>query len=579
METLDGCCEDADECDDGNPCTFDLCFANQCLISPPGENCCTEDNQCNDNEPCTMDSCGADNACLYKTIAGCCDVAVGESLAKIEFDPDQVDGIQFSPSQGQFRWREHDSEAFDGVAAMYFGNNSGTNYCGSNTTAGPAGTATIPVQGDPFPEGVLSLPEDGASTVFFQVRLDMRKQADVDKLRLDVLEQGQVIGTVWTKADVSAYGQWVLAQVDLTPFAGKNIQLRFQFSVENPSAYGGCVSAGTGPRIDVFEVIASKCDPPAECETSDQCTNAPGACYAAKGECKAGTCEYEKIEFCCEIMSDCDDGDACTVDICVLSKCNHQGIPGCCAADNDCGTTIPCLVGVCNPLVHVCEFKVQDNCCATDIQCQIDENFCPGKSTCEDGICVQPPSDTTATLMNFIFTAGYDGWMPQPQNGQYRWREVDENFTSAPRSMFFGNNNSSHYCSPFSSSAPSGIAHLPGVSSSAFPTGTVSFDSSGSTTLTFELFLDVRSNPNVDKLAVRLDHVNGTQNTVWSKENLPKDKYGEWVSVSLDVTKYAPFIGTVRFFFDVVNVSTDGGCYNAGAGVFADDIKLVHSCN
>ncbi|HIA01184.1 MAG TPA: hypothetical protein EYN66_04640 [Myxococcales bacterium] len=577
---IDDCCEEDIDCSDGNPCTFDLCFANQCLVSPPGEDCCTSNDQCDDGDPCTNDSCNADNSCEHSSVAGCCDVSVGDSLGKVDFLPGEIDGIAFAPSQGQYRWREHDSNAFDGEAAMYYGNNDGTHYCYSNFFGASPGTATIPVESDPFPSGVFDLPNTGTVSVFFHVRLDMRKEADVDKLQLDVLEGGQVIGTVWTKADVPAtsYGEWVPAQVDLTPYGGKKVQLRFQFSVETASAYGGCYDSGTGPRIDLFEVISSKCQAPPECTANGDCTASPGICYEAKGSCNDGKCEYKKLADCCETTSECNDGNACTFDICAAGKCNHQPIPGCCLADADCSATVACLQGVCNPVSHVCEFKVQGSCCTSDAQCNTPDKFCPGESFCTEGVCTQVASDKTETLMSFVFTSGYDGWQPEPQSGQYRWRENDETFVSSPRSLYFGNNDGEHYCSPFSSSPSNGIAHLPGLPSSAFPTGAISFDATGKSTLSFSVYLDVRSNPDVDKLAVRLDDVNGTQNTVWSKEMVSADQYGSWVNVSMDVSKFAPFTGTVRFFFNVVNTGTDGGCYNAGAGVFVDDVKVVQSC-
>ena len=46
---------DSVNCDDGNPCTMDLCGTNGCVHVPVN---------CDDGNPCTIDSCGA-NGCVH----------------------------------------------------------------------------------------------------------------------------------------------------------------------------------------------------------------------------------------------------------------------------------------------------------------------------------------------------------------------------------------------------------------------------------------------------------------------------------------------------------------------------------
>jgi len=46
---------DSVNCDDGNPCTIDLCSANVCVHVPVN---------CDDGNPCTIDSCSA-NGCVH----------------------------------------------------------------------------------------------------------------------------------------------------------------------------------------------------------------------------------------------------------------------------------------------------------------------------------------------------------------------------------------------------------------------------------------------------------------------------------------------------------------------------------
>jgi hypothetical protein len=57
-------CEEGDNgvCDDGAPCTTDLCVAGECQHLLEGQSpgtCCKSDLQCDDSNPCTADHCAA----------------------------------------------------------------------------------------------------------------------------------------------------------------------------------------------------------------------------------------------------------------------------------------------------------------------------------------------------------------------------------------------------------------------------------------------------------------------------------------------------------------------------------------
>lgn len=67
-------CKNADDCDDLNVCTRDLCQVNgRCIhttIDPcPAE--CTSDKDCDDSDPCTKDVCGTSSVCSNSPVAGC----------------------------------------------------------------------------------------------------------------------------------------------------------------------------------------------------------------------------------------------------------------------------------------------------------------------------------------------------------------------------------------------------------------------------------------------------------------------------------------------------------------------------
>ncbi|MHC4697426.1 MAG: hypothetical protein ACYTFA_11840, partial [Planctomycetota bacterium] len=75
----DGCCYNTPvctsdgDCDDGNACTADTCGADSCCYNTPE---CTTDGDCTDNDPCTADTCDANGCCVYTpecTTNGDCD--------------------------------------------------------------------------------------------------------------------------------------------------------------------------------------------------------------------------------------------------------------------------------------------------------------------------------------------------------------------------------------------------------------------------------------------------------------------------------------------------------------------------
>lgn len=65
--------QDAPECDDGLPCTWDLCIAGECDNSQARPGCCDSDAQCADGDadPCTRPAC-VDNGCADIPVPGCC---------------------------------------------------------------------------------------------------------------------------------------------------------------------------------------------------------------------------------------------------------------------------------------------------------------------------------------------------------------------------------------------------------------------------------------------------------------------------------------------------------------------------
>ncbi|MBM4370298.1 MAG: hypothetical protein FJ098_01505, partial [Deltaproteobacteria bacterium] len=126
----------------------------------------------------------------------------------------------------------------------------------------------------------------------------------------------------------STGGQWRLAAATLSPWGGKTLQLRFEF------------------------------------DTLDSVDNAYAG--AALDDLRVGTaCPL------CALDSDCDDGDPCSTDLCVLfsnqpgwGTCGHLPRPECCIPldPSFCDDLDPCTLDSCDPLTGDCVHVPAEDC-------------------------------------------------------------------------------------------------------------------------------------------------------------------------------------------------------------------------
>jgi len=574
------CCENNGDCNDGNACTKDSCLFQECIFVNI-DGCCSTASDCDDGDNCTMDSCSDSGKCTNTAMADCCEPSDGESIANFGFVPNVIDGWYPDPDQGWYRWRETQSNAFKGAGSMYFGNNSGEHYCSWQDFVGPgSGTATLPIESDPYPTGNIEIPPGVSAWATFYVWLDMRTNPAVDQLSLSVItKSGET--AVWSKASVPAsdYKKWVPMEVDLSAYAGQAIQLRFSFDVVDKDTDGGCFNAGTGPHIDELSLVVANCD--GGCATDAECTSPPNSCYAKVGSCVDAVCEYALSGDCCETAADCDDSDPCTNDACIVGVCQTQPILGCCQETADCAGGNECVTGSCDLKTNTCsyEFAGGAGCCVTSADCKVETGYCAPEAQCVENKCSAEAPVQSQTLMNFVFTESVDGWSYN-SNSNYRWRESDSESKSPSLSLYFGNEDGQNYCSGGPGGFNTGgVANMPGSGeNSVFPTGTISFDATGTTELRFWVYADIRQNPNVDELLVQLERTDGAVIPVWTKVDLADTDYKKWVEVSVDVTYLAPFEGRVRALFEVGNPFAAGGCDDGGKGPFLDDIAIVQTC-
>jgi hypothetical protein len=155
-------------------------------------------------------------------------------------------------------------------------------------------------------------------------------------------------------------------------------------------------ATGTGDCIFEPDPTVAGCQGIEDCALLEPCRHPTG--------CVAGACVFEAIPACqpqaCTSRADCDDGIACTFDICSSGLCVHQGL-GCCESPADCGAgwqvADTCQTLTCGPDRHCREIAFGDavrcgDLCLTDEQCT---------RTCEtplDPVTGQPGREVCASF-------------------------------------------------------------------------------------------------------------------------------------------------------------------------------------
>lgn len=163
---------------------------------------------------------------------------------------------------------------------------------------------------------------------------------------------------------------------------------------------------------------AGACAPgtPLVCDDGDACSDdlcveptgctaiARPACCASAVDCddghactidtcgSDGACGHARVAGCCESGADCDDGNACTSDGCSASACSHSPIDGCCASDLDCDDGDACTLDRCES--HTCAHE--GACDAGDGRdaATTPDAASPDAAIAADAATVSPPATT-----------------------------------------------------------------------------------------------------------------------------------------------------------------------------------------
>ena len=128
------------------------------------------------------------------------------------------------------------------------------------------------------------------------------------------------------------------------------------------------------------------------CNDGDACTLDP---------CIVGQCQNFVIPGCASCLNDaaCDDGVPCTADVCDAGQCRNDPASGPPCDDGDaCTTGDACQAGVCGGTALSCSDGIactEDSCDASACVHQPDDSACPGASECAASAC--RPGDPAAT--------------------------------------------------------------------------------------------------------------------------------------------------------------------------------------
>ncbi|MEE9295813.1 MAG: plastocyanin/azurin family copper-binding protein [Phycisphaerae bacterium] len=136
-----------------------------------------------------------------------------------------------------------------------------------------------------------------------------------------------------------------------------------------------CIVHASVNMVGSITVQAGGCTTHSDCDDGDACT---------QDVCVSGNCQNNAIEGCCVTDGECDDTNPCTTDACVNNACDHTVIPDCCVQDGDCQDGNVCTDDVCNG--NVCGHT--NNTASCD-----DGNSCTTGDVCSGGVCAGAPID------------------------------------------------------------------------------------------------------------------------------------------------------------------------------------------
>lgn len=509
------CCNANDECsDDDDVCTVDVCKNHYCAFLPSGaEGCCVTDSDCNDQDSCTTDFC-AEMSCIHINL--CCtedgDCNDGDDLCTEDlcdngycaFVPTGAEGCCLEtlltegfesglPEEWQFESDSPGTLTWE-VSAMEAYEGSMSLVCeGTGIDFDVSATAVLPIDFIP--------PVDGKLT--FWLKMQLEESGDCSENSLSVTIDGEELATY-----CNSILNWFKVEVDLDEYGGNWGELALELAVD-PWSWDG---AGYAVYVDGLEVTQDCCNSNSECDDGNACTE--DLCPALNSICK-----FVPIDGCCLSSLDCNDGDPCTLDQCQENECDH--IDQCCTDDLECDDG--------------------DDICTTDLCIN---SFCQFLSSGEPGCCTP---EVYAESFEF---GDMGGWEFQSDSAIYTWHLTDTTANTGSWSLYFGNESVTDYGSDSLGTATSPPIDVPG---------------GASVTLSLAALYDTESC--CDEVTVQVIDADGNDTDLGE---LAGDS-GGWETVEYDISQFSNQTVRLAFLFDS-DVAVES------QGVFIDDLSIELEC-
>ncbi len=548
-----GCeCAQNIDCDDANNCTTDTCQNGQCHHMQT-TNCCEIDADCDDQNPCTTDTCYEVNkSCYYEQIAGCCNVDAdcedGNECTSNRCNADRRCQLTYIPNCCVDAGQCNDSDACTIDTCV-------DSWCQYETKPSPC-------------------------------------YADGDCPAPGPCQQGRCVNCTCITVDVPD-------------------------CCANAADCDDDDDLCTTERCVDSHCVYTVTDEPDCCLVPTDCTP-ENWCF--EPSCSAGhRCSYAAIPNCCLVDADCADGEEiCTLDTCVDGECVHAstGAEGCCANDGDCTSLDPCQAGSCDA-TGTCQFAPipAPDCCHDDGECNDGDDECTN-DFCRDNVCayestglpqccspwewVDEIDDCGSSIIPIPMAAA-----EEPAEGDCRYTFVNTNqgmaglfgaigwqtvsqggelpignalVRSAPTSIYYGDAMNGTY-------AAGGMMgefmcmfqpEMCGPHEGTCTSESIEVGADPSSMLSFWLYLDIRSDPDVDHLTVSIvDETAGNEVVeVWSKEEADPGLFGDWQLVEIPIVAYASHTVRVQWYFGTVDAPEA-----TGLGIYLDDIRLGDNCS
>ena len=354
------------------PCGQGVCNSGKCAYTPaPGT--------------CLVPS-GADKVACYgdgmvSAIAGClsCNVEVSQTSLTAIASTLAVDslneGFEIKQISGGIDWSVSEKRARTGGKSLYFGDPATGNYANDKTVQAAVLTPALTVPGFP-----------GAKpSVIFWLWLQTEEFAGYDMLSLAVVSADET-KEIWNSDAIkgSSGNSWLPVEVDISAWAGKSVKFQFKFDSKDANS-----NNYEGAYVDDISLRTGCCGGVSDCEDGNPCS----IDTCAPGEGGLPVCSQELKKNCCNSKADCDDGKPCTIDLCDKpgGTCTSSAKPGCCLTGDDCDDKDGCTIDHCP--------KPGAQCLHTNTCCQSDGE-CTSADPCLKGSCTGGDCTFVSTCCN-----------------------------------------------------------------------------------------------------------------------------------------------------------------------------------